>query len=151
MTNLTRWDPFRGSISLREAMDRLFEESFVHPFGRWPLLEGEARPLALDLSETEEDLVVEASLPGFDSKDVDISIVGNTLTIKGEKKQENEKEEKGKYHLRERRYGAFQRTITLPTDVDADAAEAIFENGELKLTLPKVEAARPKRIELKAK
>jgi HSP20 family protein len=151
MTDLTHWDPLRGSVSLREAMDRLFEDSFVRPFSRWPLLEGDGRSLALDLSETAENFVVEASLPGFDADDVDISIVGNSLTIKGEKKQEEEQEEKGKYHLRERRYGAFQRTITLPADVDADAADAIFENGELRLTLPKTEAAKPRRIELRAK
>jgi HSP20 family protein len=150
MTDLIRWDPFRGSVSLREAMDRLFQESFVRPFGSWSFPEGE-QALPLDLSETAETLVVEASLPGFDADDVDVSIVGNTLTIKGEKRQEEEKEEKGKYHLRERRYGAFQRTITLPVDVDADATEAVFENGELKLTLPKAEEAKRKRIELKAK
>lgn len=151
MTDLARWDPLRGSVSLRHAMDRLLQESFVRPFGSWPFLDGEEQTLALDLSETADKLVVEASLPGFDADDVDVSIVGNTLTIKGEKKQEEEKEEKGKYHLRERRYGAFQRTITLPVDVDADATEAVFENGELKLTMPKVEEAKRKRIELKAK
>jgi HSP20 family protein len=66
-------------------------------------------------------------------------------------KHEAEKEEKGRYHYRERRYGAFQRSVTLPTNVDTDAAEAVFENGVLKLTLPKVEEAKPKRIEVKTK
>ncbi len=151
MADLIRRDPFRGAISLREAMDRLFEKSFVHPFGGWPLLEGEAQALALDVYETDNNLVVEASLPGISPDDVDISIVGDTLTIKGEVKHEAEKEEKGRYHYRERRYGAFQRSVTLPTNVDTDAAEAVFENGVLKLTLPKVEEAKPKRIEVKTK
>jgi HSP20 family protein len=93
---------------------------------------------------------VETSLPGFDPDEVDISISENVLTIKGEKKHEEEKEEKGKYHYRERRYGAFQRTITLPAEVKAEAAEATFDKGELKLTMPKVEAAKAKRIEVKA-
>jgi HSP20 family protein len=111
----------------------------------------EAQPLALDLYETDDNLVVETSLPGINPDDVDISIVGNTLTIKGETKHEAEKGEKGRYHYRERRYGAFQRSIILPTGVNTDAAEAVFKDGVLKLTLPKVEEAKPKRIEVKAK
>jgi HSP20 family protein len=111
----------------------------------------EAQPLALDLYETDDNLVVETSLPGINPDDVDISIVGNTLTIKGETKHEAEKEEKGRYHYRERRYGAFRRSIILPTGVNTDAAEAVFEKGVLKLTLPKVEEAKPKRIQVKTK
>ena len=151
MTDLIRWDPFREMVSLRDAMDRLFEESFVRPFGGWPLLGGEARTLALDIYETDDDLVVEASLPGISPDEVDISVVGNTLTIKGEHEEEAEKGEKGKYHCRERRYGAFQRTISLPVEVNANKAEAVFKDGILKLTLPKVEEAKPKRIEVKVK
>ncbi len=151
MTDLIRWDPFREMVSLRDAMDRLFEESFVRPFGGWPLLGGEAQTLALDVYETDDNLVVEASLPGISPDEVDISVVGNTLTIKGEHEEKEEKEEKGKYHFRERRYGAFHRTISLPVEVDANKAEAVFENGVLKLTLPKVEEAKPKRIEVKVK
>jgi len=150
MADLIRWDPFREMVSLRDAMDRLFEESFVRPFGGWPFLTGEAQTLALDIYETDDDLVVEASLPGINPDEVDISVVGNTLTIKGEHEEKKE-EEKGKYHCRERRYGAFQRTVSLPVEVDANKAEAVFENGVLKLTLPKVEEARPKRIQVKAK
>jgi HSP20 family protein len=82
---------------------------------------------------------------------VDISIVGNTLTIKGETRHEETKEEKGRYYCRERHYGAVQRTVTLPVEVDADKAKAIFEEGLLKLTLPKVETAKPKHIEVNVK
>jgi HSP20 family protein len=112
---------------------------------------GQVQPLALDLSETDENLVVEASLPGFDPDEVNISISGNVLTIKSEKKHEDEREEKGKYHYHERRYGVFQRTIALPVEVNADAAQATFDKGELTLTIPKLEAAKAKRIEVKAK
>ena len=149
MTNLIRWEPFRSMTPWRDMMDRLFEESFMRFGDGWPLLEGDAYSLPLDVSETDDKLIVETSLPGCDPKDVEISVVGNTLTIKAEKKQEEEKEEKGKYYRRERRYGAFQRSLTLPTEVNAEAAEATFEKGELKLTLPKVEAVKPKRIEIK--
>ena len=149
MSDLIRWDPFREMVSLRDAMDRLFEESFVRPSGERSM--GEARTLALDMYETDDDLVVEASLPNIGPDDVDISIVGNSLTIKGEMEREEEKEEKGKDYFRERRYGAFQRTVSLPVEVNADEAEATFENGVLKLSLPKVEEAKPKRITVKAK
>jgi HSP20 family protein len=151
MADLIRWAPLRDMVSLRDAMDRLFEESFVHPLSGWPMLGREGQALALDVYETDEALVVEASLPGISPDDVDISVVGNTLTIKGEVRQEEVKEEKGKYHFRERRYGAFQRAIGLPVEVNADKAEATFENGVLRLTLPKVEEAKPKRIEVKVK
>lgn len=149
MSNLIRWDPHSRAVSLREAMNRMFEESFMRPFDDWLLAEGGIRSLALDVSETDEALVVEASLPGIRPEDVDISIVGNTLTIKGEVKHEEEKEEKGKYHYRERRYSSFQRAITLPAEVNADAAEAHLVNGELKLMLPKLEETKSKRIEVK--
>jgi HSP20 family protein len=132
-------------------MDRLFDERFGHILSERPWREDGMRTLALDVSETDDCVVVEASLPGFDPNDVDISISGNVLTIKGEKKQEEEKEEKGKYHYHERRYGAVQRMITLPVEVNVEAAEALFDKGELKLTLPKVEKAKAKRIEVKAK
>jgi HSP20 family protein len=151
MADLIRRDPFSDMMSLRDAMDRLFEESFVRRFDGGRLLGIEGQPLALDVYETDENLVVEASLPGISPDAVDISVEGNRLTIKGETKREEEKEEEGKYHFRERRYGAFQRTLSLPVEVNADKAEAVFENGVLKLTLPKVEQARPKHIKLQAR
>ncbi len=151
MADLIRRDPFSDIVSLRDAMDRLFEESFVRRFDGGRLLGIEGQPLALDVYETDENLMVEASLPGINPDEVDISVEGDRLTIKGETKREEEKEEKGKYHFRERRYGAFQRTLSLPVEVNADKAEATFENGVLKLTLPKVEQAKPKHIKLQAK
>jgi HSP20 family protein len=146
MSNLTRWDPFDRALSWREVMNRLFDESLAPS---WPLVESRVRSLALDVRETDESLVIEGSLPGVKPEDIDISVAGSILTIKGETKEEK-KEEKGNYHYHERRYGAYQRSITLPVDVDVDKAESAFENGVLKLTLPKVEASKAKRIPVKS-
>jgi len=151
MADVVRWDPFRDMVSLRDAMDRLFDESFVRPRGEGAMLAGRERTLAVDVYETEDDLVVEASLPGIKPEEVDISVVGNTLTIKGEREEHREKEEEGKYYFREQRYGAFQRSIGLPVEVNADKAEATFENGVLKLSLPKAEEAKPKHIQVQVK
>jgi HSP20 family protein len=151
MADLIRWDPFREAVSLRDAMDRLLEDSFVRPRGEWPTLASREQSLALDVYETDENLVVEASMPGTKPEEVDISVVGNTLTIKAEREEQREKKEEGRYYFRERRYGAFQRSIGLPVDVDADKAEATFKDGVLKLSLPKAEEAKPKRIQVQVK
>jgi HSP20 family protein len=149
MANLVRWDPVRDMVSLREAMDRLFEESFVRPRG-WVAPTGGVSTLALDVFETADDVTVQASIPGIHPEDIDISITGETLTIKGEISEEKEEQE-GTYYLRERRFGAFERSITLPTLVNANRAQAEFSNGVLTLTLPKVEEVKPKSIKIKAK
>jgi HSP20 family protein len=129
-------------------MDRLFEDSFVRPTGSRLALAGGA-PLTVDMFETEEDVVVKTALPGVDPNDRDISVLGNTLTIKGETKAEEV--EQGCYICRERRFGATSRSLTLPVAVEADKAEAEYENGVLTLKLPKVEEAKPKAIEIEVK
>jgi HSP20 family protein len=149
MANLVRWDPVRDMMSLREAMDRLFEESFVHPRGMLAPVEG-AATLALDVFESDDDVTVRASIPGVNPDDIDISVTGDVLTIKGETSEERE-EKQGNYHLRERRYGAFQRSVNLPAPVNTDKAEAEFKNGVLTLTLPKVEEVKPKSIKIRAR
>lgn len=151
MATLTRWDPFGEMMSLRDAMDRLFEDSFVRAGNGGTHLMGGTQTLALDMYETDNDLVVEASLPGFNPDEVDISVIGNSLTITTETKHAEERAEKGKYYYQERRYGSFQRNISLPAQVNSDRAQATFQNGILKLTLPKVEEAKPKHIPLKAR
>jgi HSP20 family protein len=147
--NLVRWEPWSDLVSLREAMDRLFEESFVRPRAGWlaPLGDGS---LAVDMYETDEEVVVKTTVPGVKSEDIDVSITGDLLTIKGETKTE-EKVEKANYIRQERRYGAFSRSLTLPSTVVADKATAEFENGVLTLTLPKAEEVKPKTIKVKAK
>ena len=146
---LTRWEPFREMVSLREAMDRLFEESFWRPLSAWPVGNG-GLTVPVDMYETEDSLVITAAVPGLKPEDVNISISGNTLTIKGEFKSEKEGE-RGTVHFRERRYGKFQRSFTLPANFDTEKVEAAFENGILTITLPKLEEAKPKHIPVKVK
>jgi HSP20 family protein len=149
MAELARWDPVRDTLSLRDAMNRLLEESFVAPFGGGMFRREGAESLAMDMYETDNELVVESSLPGVQAEDVDISVVGNTLTIKAESKQEENREEKGRYYFTERRYGLVQRSVALPVEVDPGKAQAVFKNGVLKLTLPKTEAQKPRKIAIK--
>ena len=137
---LTRWDPYREMMTVRRAMDRLIENSLTD--------EGTSIPewgLALDVVEDENTFLVKASLPGLKPEDIDITYNKGMLTIKGELKDESQVE-KGQYHLRERRYGAFSRTISLPASVKADDIDASYQDGVLTLRLPKVEEVKPKRI-----
>ena len=143
-----RWEPFREMGTLRNAMDRLFEEGLIRPSRLWPELgQGET---AVDVYQTANDVVVKATLPGVKPDEVDISITGDTLTIKGEHKEEKEVKQEDYFH-KERRYGTFSRSLLIPVQVNADKAEAVFENGVLTLTLPKVEEVKPKQIKVKAK
>jgi HSP20 family protein len=147
--NLVRWEPWSDLMSLREAMDRLFEESVVRPRAGWLAPLG-AESLAVDMYETDDEVVVKTAVPGIESEDIDVSITGDVLTIKGETKAE-EKVEKANYIRQERRYGAFSRSLSLPSAVVADKATAEFEGGVLTLTLPKAEEVKPKTIKVTAK
>jgi len=150
MLYLARRNPVREAMALHNALDRLFDETFFRPFGYWAGETNGVRTLALDMYETDDNLIVEAALPGIAPEDVEISVQDGVLTIKGEIKREAE--ENVTYHLRERYpYTAFERALTLPVDINADAAEATFKNGILTLVLPKAEEVKPKRIEVKAK
>jgi len=143
---IERWDPFSEMLSLRDAMNRLFEESFVWPSRGTPLAPGRMG-LPIDLRETEDQFVLEAALPGVKPEDIDVSVQGNQLRIQGEMKQDEEKKGE-RYHFRERRYGQFQRTIALPNNVKPDQVACEFRNGVLTVTLPKAEEARPRRIQI---
>ena len=145
--SIVRWEPFSDLMSLREAMDRLFEESVLRPGSRILAPYG-ASELALDMYETDDELVVTAALSGVKPEDVDITITGDTLQIKGETKSET-KVEKANYLRQERRYGAFSRTIALPAPIQADKAEAKFKDGVLTLSIPKAAEAKPKSIKVK--
>ena len=148
MSNLIRWEPAREMMTLREAMDRLFDDAFTRPLSirdGWTM----ASP-AIDMYQTENEVVVKASIPGIKAEEVQINITGDVLTLKGEVKQEEERKEKA-WHIREHRFGSFERSVALPTAVKTDKAEAVFENGVLTITLPKADEVKPKTINIKAK
>lgn len=146
MSNLTRWEPMREMMTLREAMDRLFDDAFTRPVS----LSGVSATPAIDMYQTENDVVVKATLPGLKAEDVDITVTGETLTLRGEYKQENE-HKNTRYHIREQRQGSFERSFLLPTDVEADKARADFENGVLTVTMPIAETVKPKSITIQSK
>ena len=146
---IERWHPFTELMSLRQAMDRLFEDSFVRPSRALEALVEVAAP-ALDIYQTPSEVVVKAALPGVKPEDVSIDITGETLIIKGEHKAEQEIK-KEDYLYQERRYGTFSRSVVLPSGLKTDKAEATMEDGVLTLTIPKVEEVKPKAIKIKAK
>jgi len=145
MFEILPWRARRELEGLRREMDRLWESFFGERAG---IEAAEAWLPALDLTETKDNLIVKAELPGVDPKDVEITLSGNVLSIKGEKKQEKEEKEED-YHLIERRYGSFVRSIRLPVEVQEDKIEASYKNGILKIVLPKVEKAKKKEIKIK--
>ncbi len=153
-TELAPWrpilaEPFRELENMRREMDRIWGNFFSEtPMRRGEALEwGEWFP-EFDLSETKNELIVKAEVPGINPKDVSISLVDNMLTIKGEKKQEKEEKEEN-YHLLERSYGSFTRSVRLPQEVQSDKITAAYKNGLLKVTLPKSEEAKTKEIKIK--
>lgn len=144
---LTRWDPFNELLNLRRVVDRMFDNAFG------PQSSEDWQPtitwgLPVDVMENDNDFIVKASVPGIDPNDLEITYTNDTLTIKGEIKSDQEVKE-GNYHLRERRYGSFARSIRLPSKVKAEAIEARYDKGVLTLQLPKAEEVKPKRIAIK--
>lgn len=146
MANLIRWDPLREMSEVRSLMDRAFDDFF----SRSPVTYNGMGSVEVNLVQTDDDLVVKASIPGVKPEDINISISGDTLTLRGEIK-EDEEYKNANYHIKEMRLGSFSRTMTLPVKVDADKAKAEFENGVLRLTMPKAEEVKPKTITVKAK
>jgi HSP20 family protein len=131
---------------MRDTMDRFFGDAFLRTTEGYGFEAG----LRVDMMQTEDDIIVKASLPGVKPEDIHISVTGDVLTLKGDVREEKATDEAA-YHLRERRYGAFARSLSLPVDVVADQAKAEFENGVLTLTLPKAEEHKPKTITVKAR
>ncbi len=143
MADITRWDPFSEMATLRQAMDRMFEDVWPRRLGQ----NGADAYFPVDVYETADDVVVKASLPGVRPEDIDVSVTGQVLTIKAECQAEEE-EKSLNYFRRERRAGTFVRQLQLPSEVDSAKADAAFEHGVLRLTLPKVEAVKPKTIKV---
>lgn len=146
MADVVRWDPFGQMMSLRQAVDRLFEDSVVRPSRLLSTLDG-AATFQMDIYQTQDEVVVKAVIPGVNPSDLDVSITGETLSIKGEIKEEEVKD--AEFLLRERRFGTFTRTVTLPFALDNKRAEASFENGVCAIRIPKAEEAKPKAIKVK--
>jgi HSP20 family protein len=148
----SRWDPWGDIVSLREAMNNLLEESFVRPRSA-----GSGTPgtlgLAVDLFETPEEFVLTASVPGVNPSEVTISVLGETVRISGFRPDLGEGQrnpEGSRWLIRERHFGAFDRTVSLPAPLRADEASADFENGVLTVTLPKAEQAKPRTITVRS-
>ena len=146
MSTIIRYNPLREAMSLSRQMDRLMEGA-MSGTDLWDDSMDWALPL--DVIENDNEYVVKASLPGIKADDIEVIYHNQTLTVKGEMKQEEDVSEK-KYHLHERRYGVFSRSITLPSGVDGDSIKADFENGVLTLSLPKKEELKARRINIQS-
>ena len=153
--SLIRWNPTHDlaafpsdMFSLRREMNRMFD-NFFHGVDEPSLFNGSWVP-AVDVAEEDDAYVVKVELPGVNKEDVKITLESNILTIRGEKKAENDVQQKN-YHRTERTYGSFQRSFTLPTIVKNDKIDAVYKDGILTVSLPKAEEAKPKQIEVKVK
>ena len=144
---LARFSPMPDVVSLREAMDRLFEDSIIRPTTHSRLPAGQIG-VPVDLWETAEAYFLRADLPGITADD--INVTADTVSISGEMKGQQDVSNEG-WLRQERRHGKFVRAFTLPTQLEANKVEATFENGVLHLVLPKAEAVRPKQIKITAK
>lgn len=143
MTTMSLWEPMREGLSLREAINKLFEDSVVSPGSTAQATRG----MVMDVIETADAFVVKASLPGCDKDKVDIGFQGDTLTVKA-LMNESSLPEGGRYLLRERFSGVVARSLTLPTHVNADQAHAEYKEGVLLLTLPKADSVKPRTIKI---
>jgi HSP20 family protein len=147
MANITRYDPLGEMVSLRSAMDRLFEDSFVSPMSWRTVAGSEGISPAVDVHETDDEIVVTAALPGMKAEDVEITMTGQNLTLRGELKADEEIK-RDQYLYRERRFGSFSRSIQLPVRVQGERADANFTDGVLTLRIPKAEEVKPRQIRI---
>ena len=144
---ITRWDPFRDLSILQERMNRVFEDAAVRG---WKSDEPSATTSwspAVDIYETDSEIMVQAELPGVDRKDIALQLENNVLTLKGDRRFEKETNQEN-YHRIERSYGGFSRAFTIPTIVDEDRIRADYRDGILKIALPKKEQVKAKQIKI---
>ena len=141
---LVRWDPFREFLTVSNRLNRTIDDSFTQrpedSFGAW------SPPV--DIFERQDHLVVRAEVPGIQKEDMDVRIENGVLTLHGERKEEKEVKDVNA-HLMERVYGSFTRSFSLPTTVDATRVTAVYKDGVLEVTVPKIETAKPKKVEIK--
>ncbi len=146
---IARWNPYRDMMTVRDEMNRVFNEFFGRGGQDEETWYAGAWSPPVDIYETDEALIMKAELPGFSKEDISIELKENTLIMRGERRRQDEVKE-GNYHRMERVYGAFQRSFLLPTTVEQDKVKASYKDGILELHLPKVPAAQPKRIAVSA-
>ncbi len=146
--SLIKYDPFRELKSLQDEMNRLFMTSTARGFGEEEMASGGWAP-SVDIYESENEIVLEAELPGMERSDFEVSIENNIITLKGERKFERN-DDGDNYHRVERAYGTFTRSFSLPRSVVANATTADFKNGILRVSLPKKEEAKALKIEVKS-
>lgn len=142
--SLMRWDPFRDLMEIQRNLDDLFRRTWA----AWEPVAASARPEwvpALDVVQKEDELVVRAELPGVDPEHLEVTIEDNTLTIKGERREELQVE-KGNWLRRELKYGSFARSLALPTEVDTEKMKATYRNGVLEISVPYQPKGKPRRI-----
>jgi HSP20 family protein len=141
---IVRWRPFQDMMNIQDEMNKLFDDFLGRPLMRTEWSEGVWNP-SVDVSETKDNVLIKAEMPGLIKDDVKISVQDNMLTLSGEKKQEKEEKETN-YHRIESSYGAFSRSFTLPTSVKSDKIKATYKDGVLSITLPKIEEVKAKEI-----
>lgn len=144
MHSINRWEPFRSTSSLQEQVNRLFEGTFSRKSDDSTLT---AWAPAVDVYETENELVIKADLPDISEKDLDVRVENNMLTVRGERKFEQQVKEDS-YLRMERAYGSFSRSFSLPNTVDTEAIQADYKNGALTVTLPKRAESKPKQVKI---
>jgi HSP20 family protein len=146
--SITHWDPISDAIGLRQVMDSLFEQSFVRPRA---VHDGAGSGIALDLEDRGDAFVIEASVPGVPPEEVEISVTGDVVRIRAERRESRqESDPQGKFLVREQRFGVFERAVRLPAPVDTSAAQAEFHDGVLRIVLPRSAGSREQRIPVQA-
>jgi HSP20 family protein len=145
---IVRWEPFRDLVTTQDRLNRLFNETMGRFWGDEGMRAGNWVP-AVDIYETEQNVVLKAELPGVDPKEVEVTVHDGALYLKGERKYEKEVKEENYHHV-ERAYGSFARSLTLPASIDQEKVEAEFKDGVLTLTMPKREEAKAKKIKISA-
>jgi HSP20 family protein len=147
--SVMRWDPFRDLTSIQDEMNQMFDRVFGrHGAGREAGLSAATWAPAVDISERKDAYVVNAEVPGTRPEDLEVTLEDGLLTIQGERRMEEESSDR-QYHRVERRFGSFRRSITLPSQVQADAIEASYSDGVLQVVVPKAESAKPKKIDVR--
>jgi HSP20 family protein len=146
MTTIMRYDPFREALSLRNALDQLFEQSFVRP--SWGSSGATGAGVPMNVYETEQRYQVQALLPGVKPEDIDLSVQQNNLTIKGQFQSAVKPEQKVNWLLQEVGSGSFERSITFPKEIDVDHVTTSYEHGVLTVSVPFSQATRPKKINI---